>query len=44
VEAPLHQSQETDATRTVRGKGMEKCHKWTRPLVELRSLAHESNL
>ena len=25
----------------VRGTGMEKCHKCARPLVELRSLAHE---
>jgi len=41
MEALLHQCQKTDATRVVRGKGMEAFPKWTRPLVEFRSLAHE---
>jgi len=41
VEALLHKSQETDATRVVKAKGMEKRPEWTRPLVEFRSSAHE---
>ena len=44
VEANIHKGKETDATRIVRGSGMEKCPKQTRPLVELRSLAYESSL
>ncbi len=27
VEAPLHKNEEADATRIVRGEGMEKCLK-----------------
>ena len=44
VEASLYENEETDATRTIRGEGMEKCPKQTRPLVEFRSLAYESSL
>src|ERR1039457_5303522 len=40
-EAFLHESHKTDATRVIRRKGVEERPKWTRPLVELRSLAHE---
>ena len=44
VEANIHESKETDAMRIIRGEGVEKCPKWTRPLVELRSLAYEPSL
>jgi hypothetical protein len=44
MEATIHKDEETDATRIIRSKGMEKCPKQTRPLVELRSLAHEPSL
>ena len=41
VEAPLHPGQEPDAARIVGTQGLAIGPKWTRPLVELRSLAHE---
>ena len=44
VEATIHKSEETDATRIIRGKGVEKRLKQKRPLVEFRSLAYESSL
>ena len=44
VEAIIHKSEETDATRIIRGKGVEKLPKQKRALVEFRSLAYESSL
>ena len=44
VEAPIHKGKETDATRIIRGKGVEKRPKQARPLVEFRSLAYEPSL
>ena len=44
VEASLHESKETDAPWIIRGKGLAKRPEQTRPLVELRSLAHERSL
>ena len=43
VKATIHKGEETDATRIVRGEGVEKRPKQTRPLVEFRSLAYESS-
>ena len=44
MEATIHKNEETDATRIIRGEGVEKRPKQTRPLVEFRSLAYESSL
>lgn len=44
VEATIHKSEEIDATRIIRGEGVEKRPKQTRPLVEFRGLAYESSL
>ena len=44
VKAAIHKDEETDATRVIRGEGVEKRPQQTRPLVEFRSLAYESSL
>ena len=44
VETTVHESKETDATRNIRGKGMEKCPESKRSLVEFGSLTYESSL
>jgi len=44
VETLLHPSQETDAEGTTGKGGLDIGHKRTRPLVELRRLAHEQCL
>ena len=44
VEATIYKGEETDATRIVRGEGVEKRPQQTRPLVEFRSLTYEPSL
>ena len=43
VETSIYESKETDAARIIRGEGVEKRSKQTRPLVEFRSLTYESS-
>jgi len=44
VEEVIHSGQELDEAGLREGESLEICHKWARPLVELRGLSYESVL